>query len=155
MAEIFPWQKWSISYLWENFLVLEHQTPIWLYFVLGFSVELMKANHSSLDTRTQTCFQNVLDHQSCDTCTRTEPNLQIQRTLELESWDMCTYMTKLKLDKEFGGGVLLFWGIASSSCMRYYIPLCLDCEFQDASRDAAPKVPTSNSGHFSSSNLVS
>ena len=26
-----PRQKWSISYLWEHFLVPEHQIPIWLY----------------------------------------------------------------------------------------------------------------------------
>ena len=38
MAEIFPWQKWSISYLWEHFLVPEHRIPIWLGFVLGFNV---------------------------------------------------------------------------------------------------------------------
>ena len=33
-----PRQKWSISYLWEHFLVPEHQIPIWLVFVLGFNV---------------------------------------------------------------------------------------------------------------------
>ena len=33
-AEIFPWQKWSISYLWEHFLVLEHRIPIWVIFNL-------------------------------------------------------------------------------------------------------------------------
>ena len=31
-AEIFPGQKWSISYLWEQFLVLEHRIPIWIIF---------------------------------------------------------------------------------------------------------------------------
>ena len=31
-AEIFPGQKWSISYLWEHFLVLEHRIPIWVIF---------------------------------------------------------------------------------------------------------------------------
>ena len=92
MAEKIPRQKWSISYLWEHFLVPEHRIPIWLDFVLGFSVEFMNAKHNSLDTRTQTSFQNVLDHQSCDTCTRTEPILQIQGTLEFESCDTCTRM---------------------------------------------------------------
>ena len=45
MAEKNPWQKLSICYLWEHFLVTEHQIPVWLDFVLGFSVELMYANH--------------------------------------------------------------------------------------------------------------
>ena len=27
MAEKNPWQKWSIWYLWEQFLVLEHRDP--------------------------------------------------------------------------------------------------------------------------------
>ena len=90
MAEILPWNKWSISYLWEHFLVPEHQIPIWLDFVLGFSVEFMNAKHNSLNTRTQMSFQNLFDHQSCDTCTRTEPILQTQRILELESCDTCT-----------------------------------------------------------------
>ena len=66
MAEIFPWQKWSISYLWEHFLVPEHRIPIWLDFVFGFSVAFMNAKRSSLNT----------------------------------------YRTKLKLDKEVGGGDL-------------------------------------------------
>ena len=39
MAEIFPLQKWLISYFWEHFLVPEHRIPIWLIFKLGFSVE--------------------------------------------------------------------------------------------------------------------
>ena len=90
MAEKIPRQKWSISYLWEHFWVPEHQIPIWLDFVLGFSVEFMNAKHSSLDTRTQTCFQNVLDHQSCDTRTRTEPILQMHGTLESESCETRT-----------------------------------------------------------------
>ena len=30
-----PRQKWSISYLWEHFLVPEHRIPIWLGFILG------------------------------------------------------------------------------------------------------------------------
>ena len=67
MAEIFPWQKWSISYLWDHFLVPDHRIPIRL----------------SLE-----CFQNAVNHQSCHTCTRTEPILQIQRTLEFENCDM-------------------------------------------------------------------
>ena len=41
MAEIFPWQKWSISYLWEHFLVPEHRIPIWLGFILGLSMEFL------------------------------------------------------------------------------------------------------------------
>ena len=69
MAEISPSQKWSISYLWEHFLVPEHRIPIRL----------------SLE-----CVQNAADHQSCHTCTRTEPILQIQRTLEFENCDTCT-----------------------------------------------------------------
>ena len=32
MAEKNPRQKWSISYVWEHFLVPEHQVPIWLGF---------------------------------------------------------------------------------------------------------------------------
>ena len=32
MAEKIPRQKWSISYLWEHFLVPEHRIPIWLGF---------------------------------------------------------------------------------------------------------------------------
>ena len=52
-------------------MVLEHQIQIWLDFVLGFS---------------------ILELESCDTCTRTEPILQIQRTLKHESCDMCTRM---------------------------------------------------------------
>ena len=39
MDELAPWQKLSISYLWEHFLVPEHRIPIWLIFKLGFSVE--------------------------------------------------------------------------------------------------------------------
>ena len=39
MAEKNPWQKLSISYLWEHFLVPEHRIPIWLIFKLGLSVE--------------------------------------------------------------------------------------------------------------------
>ena len=31
-AEIFPGRKWSISYLWEHSLVLEHRIPIWIIF---------------------------------------------------------------------------------------------------------------------------
>ena len=30
MAEKKPWQKWSISNLWEHFWVPEHRVPIWL-----------------------------------------------------------------------------------------------------------------------------
>ena len=67
IAEKYPWQKWSIS-LWKHFLVLEHRIPIWLDFVLGFS---------------------MLELESCDTCTRTEPSLRTQRTLEIESCDTC------------------------------------------------------------------
>ena len=39
MAEKNLGQKWSISYLWEHFLVPEHRMPMWLIFKLGFSVE--------------------------------------------------------------------------------------------------------------------
>jgi hypothetical protein len=39
MAEKYPWQKWSISYLWEHFLVPEHRIPIWFILGLGLSVE--------------------------------------------------------------------------------------------------------------------
>ena len=35
MAEKFPWQKWSISNLWEHFLLPKHQIPFWLIFVLA------------------------------------------------------------------------------------------------------------------------
>ena len=58
-------------------------------------------------------------------------------------------MTKLKLDTEFGGGVLHFFEIAGWHYIRYYIryyirhcicrhilyyiPLCLDCKFRDVS----------------------
>ena len=34
--------------------------------------------------------QRILELESCDTCTRTEPSLQIQRTLESSSCDTCT-----------------------------------------------------------------
>ena len=40
-----PMQKLSISYLWEHFLVPEHQIPIWLVFVLGFNVRDGLAEH--------------------------------------------------------------------------------------------------------------
>ena len=30
MTELFPLQKWSISNLWEHFLVSENSRPIWL-----------------------------------------------------------------------------------------------------------------------------
>ena len=30
MTELFPLQKWSISNLWEHFLVSEDSRPIWL-----------------------------------------------------------------------------------------------------------------------------
>ena len=49
-------------------------------------------------------------------------------------------MTKLKLDKEFGGGVLHAFGIAFVYCMRYYIPLCLDSKFRNAIQDAAKLI---------------
>ena len=39
MAEKILGQKWSISYLWEHFLVPEHRIPIWLILKLGFRVE--------------------------------------------------------------------------------------------------------------------
>ena len=52
---------------------------------------------------------------------------------------MVTYMTKLKLDKEFGGEIVLF-GIDVWHCMRYCIPLCLNSEFRDASRDATESI---------------
>ena len=39
MVEKHHWQKWSISCLWEHFLVLEHRIPIWVILRLGFSVE--------------------------------------------------------------------------------------------------------------------
>ena len=58
-------------------------------------------------------------------------------------------MTKLKLDTEFGKGVLHFFEIAGWHYIRYYIryyirhcicrhilyyiPLCLDCKFRDVS----------------------
>ena len=38
MAEKNPGQKWQFRYIWEHFLVLEHQIPIWLDFVLGLNV---------------------------------------------------------------------------------------------------------------------
>ena len=38
MAEKNPWQKWQFRYIWEHILVLEHQIPIWLDFVLGLNV---------------------------------------------------------------------------------------------------------------------
>ena len=38
MAEKKPWQKWSIWYLLEHFLVPEHRIPIWLGLVLRFTV---------------------------------------------------------------------------------------------------------------------
>ena len=69
--------------------------------------------------------------------------------------DKVAHKTKLKLDKEFGGGVLLFFGIAILSCMRYYIPLCLDSKFRNVSQDASQNVPTSNRECFSSFSLVS
>ena len=39
MAEKNPWQKWSIWYLWEHFLVPEHRIPISVILRLRFSVE--------------------------------------------------------------------------------------------------------------------
>ena len=39
MAEKNPWQKYSISCLWEYFLVLDHQIPIRVILKLGISVE--------------------------------------------------------------------------------------------------------------------
>ena len=53
MAEKIPRQKWSISYLWEHFLVPEHQIPIWLVFVLGFSVRDGLAKHCFLVMKLQ------------------------------------------------------------------------------------------------------
>ena len=41
MAKQIRGQKWLISYLWEYFLFLENRIPIWLDFVLGFSVEFI------------------------------------------------------------------------------------------------------------------
>ena len=38
MAEKNPWQKWSIWYLWEYFLVPEHRIPIWIDFELGCGI---------------------------------------------------------------------------------------------------------------------
>ena len=38
MAEKNPWQKWLIWYLWEYFLVPEHQIPIWIDFELGCGI---------------------------------------------------------------------------------------------------------------------
>jgi len=47
-------------------------------------------------------------------------------------------MTKLKLDKEFGGRVLMmelrigyYICYYIRHCIRYYIPLCLDCKFHN------------------------
>ena len=90
MAEIFPWQKWSISYLWEHFLVLEHQIQIWLDFVLGFSILELESCDTCTRTEPILQTQRTLKHESCDTCTRTEPILQTQRTLDIQSCDTCT-----------------------------------------------------------------
>ena len=51
-----------------------------------------------------------------------------------------TYLTKLKLDKEFGGGILFLFGIECLSCMHYYIPLCLNSKFRNASQDATKLI---------------
>ena len=74
----------------STFLVPEHQIPIWLDFVLGFRGELVNANRSSMDTRTQTCLRNVLDNQNCSTCTRTDAILQTQRILLFMDSKTCT-----------------------------------------------------------------
>ena len=41
MHEKNPWQKLSISYLWEHFLVPDHRIPIWLGFILRLSMEFL------------------------------------------------------------------------------------------------------------------
>ena len=48
MAEQNPWQKWLFRYIWEHFLVLEHQIPIWLDFVLGLNVRDTSIWHSKM-----------------------------------------------------------------------------------------------------------
>ena len=55
MTELFSLQKWSISNLWEHFLVSEHSRPIWL----------------RSDGLTDDVWAHILH-----TCTRTEPILQ-------------------------------------------------------------------------------
>ena len=108
MADKIPQQKLSISYLWEYFLVLEHRIPIWFIFVLGFSVKFVKADHNSLDTHMQRCFQNVLDHQNCDTCTRTQLILQRQCTVGLDNCDMCTRVNSSNLGNSLIHDNLIF-----------------------------------------------
>ena len=36
------------------------------------------------------------------------------------------------LIRSLGEGLYIFFGIAILSCMRYYIPLCLDCKFHNS-----------------------
>ena len=89
IAEKCHWQKWSISYLWEHFLVPEHRIPIWLGFILRISMEFL-IFHYKYAIIWILQIQRTMEFESCDSCTRTEPILQTQPILELQSCDTCT-----------------------------------------------------------------
>ena len=80
MAEIFPWQKWLISYLWEQFLVPDHRIPIWLGSI--WRLQQWNTNGTHQIHWNSFGFIDILKYpmnhklQSCHTCTRTEPTLQ-------------------------------------------------------------------------------
>ena len=64
MAENIPRQKWSISYLWEHFLVPEHRIPIWVILRLRFSVEDIVEDMEIVNISLYICISTNIDKNS-------------------------------------------------------------------------------------------
>ena len=64
--------------------------------------------------------------------------------MEMPSFNASTYRTKLKLDKEVGGGDLSDLCTIAYHYIPNCIPLCLNPKFRTLYRGAADNTPTSN-----------
>ena len=64
MAEKNPWQKWSIWYLWEHFLVPEHRIPIWVILRSRLSVEDMVEDMEIVSNSLYVCININIDKNS-------------------------------------------------------------------------------------------
>ena len=64
MAQKIPWQKWSIWYLWEHFLVPEHQLPIWVILKLSFCVEDIVEDMEIVNISLYVCISTNIDKHS-------------------------------------------------------------------------------------------
>ena len=64
MAEKIPRQKWSISYLWEHFLVPEHRIPIWVILRFRFSVADIVEDMEIVNISLYVCINANIDKNS-------------------------------------------------------------------------------------------